>query len=48
MRVVIFGGTGLLGQSIYDLFQSKNFQCYRSSLKKNSEFKSDLLSKKKN
>ena len=47
MRVVIFGGTGLLGQSIYDLFQSKNFQCYRSSLKKNSEFKSDLLSKKK-
>tara|TARA_B100000795_G_C22777866_1_gene430866 strand:+ start:676 stop:1527 length:852 start_codon:yes stop_codon:yes gene_type:complete len=47
MRVVIFGGTGLLGKSIYDLFKSKNFQCYRSSLKKNSEFKSDLLSKEK-
>tara|TARA_Y100000389_G_C17465772_1_gene525386 strand:+ start:3061 stop:3912 length:852 start_codon:yes stop_codon:yes gene_type:complete len=46
MRVIIFGGTGLLGQSIYDLFKSKRFKCYRSSLKKNSEFKSDLLSKK--
>ena len=47
MRVIIFGGTGLLGQSIYDLFKSKSFKCYRSSLKKNSEFKSDLLSKKR-
>ena len=47
MRAIIFGGTGLLGQSIYDLFKKKHFICYRSSLRKNSDFKSDLLSKKK-
>lgn len=47
MRVVIFGGTGLLGQSFYDYFINKKFLCYRSSLKKKSDFVTDLSSLKR-
>lgn len=47
MRVVIFGGTGLLGQSVYEYFINKKFSCYRSSLKKKSDFVSDLSSLKR-
>ena len=47
MRVVIFGGTGLLGQSLFKDLTNKKYICFRSSLKKKSDFKSNLLSKKK-
>ena len=47
MQAIIFGGTGLLGQSIYNHLKKQNILCFRSSLKKNSDFKSNLLSKKK-
>ena len=47
MRVVIFGGTGLLGQSLYYHFKGKKYNCYISSIKKKSHFKSDLLNKLK-
>mgnify|MGYP006111117891 CR=1 FL=1 len=47
MRAVIFGGTGLLGQSIYNFLKKRNFLCFISSIKKKSNFKSDLSSKKK-
>ena len=47
MRVVIFGSTGLLGQSIKNYLALKNYKCFGSSLKKNSDFKSDLQSDKK-
>ena len=47
MRVVIFGSTGLLGQSIKSYLALKNYKCFGSSLKKNSDFKSDLQSDKK-
>ncbi len=45
MRAVIFGGTGLLGQSLYYHFKEKKYNCYISSKKKKSHFKSDLLNK---
>ena len=45
MRAVIFGGTGLLGQSLYYHFKEKKYNCYISSIKKKSHFKSDLLNK---
>tara|TARA_Y100000389_G_scaffold166012_1_gene170470 strand:- start:30486 stop:31328 length:843 start_codon:yes stop_codon:yes gene_type:complete len=47
MRAVIFGGTGLLGSSILDDLQKKGCQCFISSQKKKSDFKSNLQSEKK-
>ena len=47
MRVVIFGGTGLLGSSIRNNLEKKKISCFVSSLTKKSDFKSNLLSKKK-
>ena len=46
MRIVIFGGTGLLGQSIFSNLNEK-YNCYISSFKKKSDFKSNLQSSKK-
>ena len=47
MRVVIFGGTGLLGSSIHRDLKKKGYKCYISSQKKKSDFKSNLQSDKK-
>jgi dTDP-4-dehydrorhamnose reductase len=47
MRVVIFGGTGLLGSSILHSLQKKGYKCFASSQKKKSDFKSNLQSEKK-
>ena len=47
MRAVIFGGTGLLGSSIFDSLKNKGHICYASSQKKKSNFKSNLQSEKK-
>lgn len=47
MRVVIFGGTGLLGSSILYSLQKKGYKCFTSSQKKKSDFKSNLQSEKK-
>ena len=46
MRIIIFGGTGLLGQAIYFNLNKKH-SCYISSLKKKSDFKNNLQSSKK-
>ena len=47
MRAVIFGGTGFLGTSINKFLQNKGFECFISSYKKKSHFKSNLQSEKK-
>ena len=46
MKKIIFGGTGLLGQSIFSNLNEK-YNCYISSFKKKSDFKSNLQSSKK-
>ncbi len=46
MRILIFGGTGLLGQALYKELSKSNI-CFQSSKKKKSDFQSDLQSSNK-
>ena len=46
MRIVIFGGTGFLGSYIHKYSKKKGFECFISSKKKKSHFKSDLQSER--
>ena len=45
MRAVVFGGTGLLGDSIYRNLTLKKYDCLKTSKKKKSNLKTNLLSK---
>ena len=47
MKIIVFGGTGLLGSSIVKKLLDKKIDCRVSSKNKRSLFKSNLLSKNK-